>query len=279
MAASSTRLRIVAAFWMTLLSLSGLHDLDDLLDVFFPRKGDQVRAIARRLGHEPDAHLGDDAEVRLREDAIHVRAEPVLEQLPGIVARHRAHTGPHDLSIRKNDLHATLHHEVIAIRCVTHAVVERISHDAAPAGIRDVEPQFQPAPPDVVVQVEVTDARLDEGVAEFFVHLQDAVHPVEIDNDGAGQDRGGPAIGEILAAGDRPQRDTKLAGDLDDLLHLLGCGRCDRGMGLVPRVVVGDRVRIVVAHDLLAREHPFAADDLPESLQGIGHAISSYTWR
>ena len=50
-------------------------------------------------------------------------------------------------------------------------------------------------------------------------------------------------------------------------------------MGTEARVVVVDRVRVVVTHDLLAREHPFGAYDLPESLQCPGHRLGAQAGR
>src|SRR4029453_3224552 len=109
--------------------------------------------------------------------------------------------------------------------------------------------------------------------------LEDAVNPTEVEHDGARQHRRRTAVREILAARDRPQRDARSVGGLDDLLHLLDGGRCDGGMGPVARVVVRNRVGIVVTDHLLAGEHPFLADDLPESLQGLGHRIGGYARR
>ena len=184
-------------------------------------EGDHVRAVAGGFRHQPDAHLRDDTEVRLRKDAVHVRTEAVLEQLPGVVARHRAHAGSHDVAAGQHDFHAALHHEVIAIRRVTHSMIQRIAHHAAPARVRHVEPQFEAVRLDVVVEVEVADARLDQRVAELLVHLEDAVHAAHVEHDGARQHRRRAAVREVLAARDRPQRNAGSVCGLDDRLHLL----------------------------------------------------------
>ena len=132
---------------------------------------------------------------------------------------------------------------------------------------------------DVLVQIEVADAGLDQRVAELLVHLEDAIHATEVEHDRAREHRRRAAVGEILAARDGPQRDAELIGDLDDLLHLLSGIRRNRGARLVAAFVVGDRVRIVVTLDRLAGKHPVFADDFPEPLQRIRHPLFGYAWR
>src|SRR5438552_1415429 len=82
----------------------------------------------------------------------------------------------------------------------------------------------------------------------------------------------------MLPTRDRPLRDTELVCDLDDLLHLLGGGRRDRGMRLVAPVVVRNRVRVVIARDPLAGEDPVGTHDLPEAFQSGRHSFRLYAW-
>lgn len=73
------------------------NDLDNLCKVLFAREGDHVALVAG-LGHQPKAHLGDDAVVGLGEDAVDVWTVRRLERLPRrvvgtVFARHGSHAG------------------------------------------------------------------------------------------------------------------------------------------------------------------------------------------
>ena len=122
--------------------------------------------IGLGLRHEPEAHLRDDAEVRLREHAVEVRAEAVLVLLPGLRARQRAHAGAHELAVGQHDFHAAVRVEMVAVRVrrIAGAVIERVADDAAPARIRAVDPELEVPLADVPIEVEIADARLDERV-------------------------------------------------------------------------------------------------------------------
>ena len=58
-----------------------------------------------------------------------------------------------------------------------------------PAKIGDRQAQLVTARLDRVVEVEPGDARLDDRVAEFLVYLKYAVHPAQVDDDGAAYTR------------------------------------------------------------------------------------------
>ncbi len=134
------------------------------------------------LRHQPEAHLGDDPEIRLGEQAVDDRAHPVAELLPGLRTGQSAHAGAHQLAVGQHDLHAAVRFEVIAVRqgSATCAVVERVPHQAPPARIGTVDPQLQLVLADMPVEVEIGDARLDQHARVLLADLQDAVHPPQL---------------------------------------------------------------------------------------------------
>ncbi len=81
----------------------------------------------------------------------------VLEVLPGLRGRQRAHAGAHHLAVGEHDLHAAVRAEVVAIRQrrAPRAVVERVADHAAPARVRAVDPELQLALANVAVEIEV----------------------------------------------------------------------------------------------------------------------------
>jgi len=56
------------------------------MQIFVAGKGDHVGLVAAGVGHEPDTHFNDYAEGRLREDAVVVGPETVVEEVPGAVS-------------------------------------------------------------------------------------------------------------------------------------------------------------------------------------------------
>jgi len=56
------------------------------MQIFVAGKGEHVGLVAAGVGHEPDTHFNDYAEGRLREDAVVVGPETVVEEVPGAVA-------------------------------------------------------------------------------------------------------------------------------------------------------------------------------------------------
>ena len=56
---------------------------------------------------------------------------------------------------------------------------------------------FRPLLLDVAIQIEVAHARLDQRVGVLLVHLEDAVHPLEVEHHAAGVGRRGAAVAQI----------------------------------------------------------------------------------
>src|SRR5690606_41590917 len=103
--------------------------------------------------------------------------------------------------------HAALHHEVLAVGGVTHTPVHGVAHRAGD-GRRRGERQHdrQVVFLDVVVQLTVGHARLDQGVAHFRVDLDALVNLLQVQNDLPALARGGRAISGVPAGGDGPDR-------------------------------------------------------------------------
>lgn len=59
-------------------------------------------------------------------------------------------------------------------------MIQCVADRAAPARIRDIDPHFQPALLDELVEVEVRHAGFDERKIALVVDLQDAVHALEV---------------------------------------------------------------------------------------------------
>jgi hypothetical protein len=78
-------------------------------------------------------------------------------------------------------------------------VIEGVADGASPPGIGTVDPYLQPALLDVAVQIEVGDAGLDDGEVTLVIHLDDPVHPLQVDDDAARQIRRRASVAEILA--------------------------------------------------------------------------------
>ncbi len=72
------------------------------------------------------------------------------------------------------------------------------------------------------LELRVRDARLDDDHAVAPVDAQDAVHPAQVEHDGAGHARHGVAVEVRRAGADRHQRRRRLVGPGDDLLDLFG---------------------------------------------------------
>ncbi len=145
---------------------------------------------------------------------------------------------------------------------VADAVVQRIADGAAPARVGGVDPDLQPAVLDVAVEVEIGDARLNQGEMALGVDLQHAVHPLQVDDDAAADIGAGAAIGVVLAGGDRVERDPVPVGCPDnglDLLHRVRAngGRGDQLIGLV----LGHRERVPIREQVVVRgEDPVLPD-------------------
>src|SRR5690606_27397048 len=158
----------------------GIDNLDDIFFIF----EDYFEGLEhRRLEHQPEAHLGADTVVGLGEHAVQGRTVAPHEDLPAVAALHTSQAGAVDITTYQYHFHAALHHEMFAVGGVTHTTVHGVTHRAG-NGRRSGERQHdrQVVFLNVVVQLAVGDARLDQRVAHFGIDLDDLVHLLQIQN-------------------------------------------------------------------------------------------------
>ncbi|MCY1420624.1 hypothetical protein D9M71_362510 [compost metagenome] len=273
----------------------GTDEFDDLGDVGLVLELDLERLEHRRLGHQPEAHLGADAVVGLGEHAVQGRAVAPLEYLPGVVAFHAAHAGPVDVTVGQHHFHAALHQEVFAIRGVADATVHGVAQRTGD-GRRGGERQHQRNVVflQVVVQLLVGHTRFDQRSAQVRIDVEDLVHFLQVENHLAALARCRGAVTEVPPGGDGPDRNPVFVADLHHALHLLdrggGNGSGRRMFGVVHRhhdLGVGDQLLVLDQDILLAQQRTELADRLLEiggihsaREQGIlvwlGHLISSF---
>ena len=204
---------------------AGEHELPQRIDhVGHARVVPQLqpqRHVDLGLRHQPVAHLRDDAEVRLHEQLGGRRAEAALVERPGRVAVHGAGPGAEQVAVGQDHLQAAVRRLVDAVGHVGEAVLERVRDDAAPADVDDRGDEVVAARLDGFVEVEPAHARLDDGVAELLVDLEDPVHVAEGQHHRAAHLRRGTAVPVVLPAADGPEGDAVLVRDPDDRLDLL----------------------------------------------------------
>ena len=223
-------------------------------------------------GPDPEAHLGDDAEIRLREDAVHVRPDAPFLVLPGRGPFARSGTRAHDLAVAQHHLHAADRIPAVAAVFAVgmgEATLKSVTDGAAPGGVRDVHGQGQVVFLEVVDDVVEADAGFHQHGVVAGVDVEDAVHPLQVEYHAPGQDRRGAAVAEVLAGGNGIERHQVPVGHPDDGLHLLRRIRRDGGGDLRFQVgVLVDGVDILVERGVLfAGEYPLLADDIGELLQ------------
>ncbi len=245
-----------------------IHQRDDVALVeYLDGRGD----ISLRPRHQPEAHLGDHAHVALAKQAVDPRAVAPLVLLPRLRVRHGAHAGADDFAVAEHDLHAAMRAEVIAerIRRPAAAAVERVADHAAPARIGRIDPDVEPVLFDVIVEVEVAYARLDERIRVALVDLEHAVHALQIEHDAAGVHGRRAAVCKVAPGRDRIKRNAASVGRAHHGLHFLDGRWSDRGgretfLGLAPEGGIG----VTIEGDVLVgREHPLGADGVTEFLE------------
>ncbi len=160
--------------------------------------------------------------------------------------------------------------EVIAIRQrnAARAVVECVTDRAAPTRVRHIEPELQSLVAHVAIDVEVADTGFDEGVGVLLADLENAVHPLEVQDHTAGIDRCRAAVGKVAPGRDRVERDGVAIGDGEDLLNLLDrIGSDRRRDDLLLRLFPVGRIRVLVGRYVLVfGDDPLRADCARELL-------------
>jgi hypothetical protein len=74
--------------------------------------------------------------------------------------------------------------------------------------------------PQLLVELGVRDARFHDSVGELLIHLENAVHPPEVEDHVASVDRHHPPVGDVLAGAEGPQRDAQGVRHPDAALRL-----------------------------------------------------------
>jgi hypothetical protein len=68
-------------------------------------------------------------------------------------------------------------------------MIERIADHAAPTRIRAIDPELQALLADMPIEIEITDAGLNEGAGIALVDLENPVHPFQVRHGTARQHR------------------------------------------------------------------------------------------
>ena len=201
-------------------------EFDDLANVAVLVELDLEGLDDRWLGHQPETHLGADAVVGLGEHAVQRWAITPFEDLPGLVALDAAHAGAQHVAVGQHHFHAALHQEVFAIRRVAHTPVHGVADRTGNAGgCRKRQHQRQFVVFDVVVELLVGHARLDQCGAKLRVNMDDLVHQPQVQHDLtalAGRSR---SIAKIATGRDGPDGHFVGIANLQDRLdffHRLG---------------------------------------------------------
>lgn len=101
-----------------------LHQVLDVL-IFIVLDGERLER--RRLRHQPEAHLGDDAIVGLGKDTIQVWAIAPLEYLPDVGVGDATHGGAQHLAVGQDHFHAAGEHKVLGIRSIADAAIQGVA--------------------------------------------------------------------------------------------------------------------------------------------------------
>ncbi len=160
------------------------------------------------------------------------------------------------------DFHAAMSAEVIAERRSrpAAAAIERVADDAAPARIGRIDPDVEARFLDVIVEIEVTDTRLDAARTHCARSLRSR------DSDRLRSSTTLPeytgaraAVREVAAGGNRIERNAMLIGGAHHRLHFFERRRRDRGRSdALFRLAIERRVGVAIQRDVrLLGEDPF----------------------
>src|SRR5690606_17534314 len=151
---------------------------------------------------------------------------------------------------------------VLAVRGVAHTAVHSVAQRAGNRRRRgEGQHQRDVVFLQVVIQLTVGHAGLDQGSTQLSVDVKDLVHLLQVEDDLTALPRCGGAITEVAAGGDGPDRNLVFVTDLHhtlDLLHGGGGDGCRRRMVSVLRrhhdLVVGDELLVFHQHIVIAQQ-------------------------
>ena len=214
------------------------------------------------LGTSLQDGLRDDGQGPFRSD----------DELREVVARdvlHGAAARMEDLSSRQDDLEA----EDILPR---HAVLERaraagalrdVPADRACAQALRVRRIEEAARLDRLLQIAGDDVRFDDRQQVRLVDLEDAVEPVERENDAARPGHGAAHVAGAAAA--RRERRAGFIAEPRDRRHFVHVARQDHRLRQPAAL---QRVRSVEEPELLVHPHELRADNGSQRFEGEGHS-------
>src|SRR5262249_41876395 len=190
------------------------------------RRPGAVRALPLRSPKRVPAGAGAGTVSDQDGPSVKSRTTSAVGDVPGLRAGKCTIGSPQDASITQHDLQAATHAEVIEVRGVAGALVERVPNNAAFRRPRGRVHHENMAPPtQLIVHLLVGYAGLDRGEAESFVDLEDALHArANIDDDvRAGRSSGGRSPGSRQC--ETVESDTVIVRDANNLPHVCGRGR------------------------------------------------------
>ncbi|MNN31736.1 hypothetical protein D3C81_1454340 [compost metagenome] len=184
---------------------------------------------------------------------------------------------------------------MLAIRGVAYATIHGVAQRPGDGRWRgERQHQRQVVLLQVVVQLLVGHARLDQGGAQVRVDVDDLVHLLQVEDHLAALAGSRRTVAEVAPGGDGPHRDLVLVADIHHALHLFDAGGGDDGgrrmFGVVHGhhdLVVGDQLLVLGQDVFLAQQLAELADGLLEvggihaaREQGtvvlLGHLVSSF---
>src|SRR5262249_39436550 len=191
------------------------------------RRPGAVRALPRRSPKRVPPGTGARTVSDRDGPSVKSRTTSAVGDVPGLRARKCTIGSPQDASITQHDLQAATHAEVIEVRGVAGAFVERVPNNAPFRRPRGRVHHENMAPPtQLIVYLLVGHAGLDRGEAESLVDLEDAIHArADIDDDVSGPDGAPEAVPPVLARAETVESDTVLVRDANNLPHVCGRGR------------------------------------------------------
>ena len=170
--------------------------------------------------HQPDRHAGDDAQIRLRKEAVKHRTDTPAVDLCGFGMRKAAESRFDALSGRQDHLETADVGEMVAIRCVPEASLHGVADQAAlGTGAGRVHPQMRLPGGQEFKKLALADARFDRYVSEILIEVDDAVHAAQIQQSAIVGRRNPRAVAPVLAAADGIKRDAVAVGDADARLY------------------------------------------------------------
>ena len=143
--------------------------------------------------HEPEPHLGYDAEIALAEYSVDCWPVCMLEGLPrwvvcSVFSRERSHSSSEKAAVWEHDLHSAVVGKVVTIRCVSRLLVTLgvprhgrnipnpsincISQYTSTTQIWRVNPELEPCLLNLFIKLEIANPGLNHTARIFPINLE-----------------------------------------------------------------------------------------------------------